>query len=1491
MGSSGTSAISISINTSALRSSRIDWNALIDRGANGSIAGRDMKVISRTARTINLSGIDDHTVRNLTLVTAGGVVDTPQGEIILIIHQTADMTLDSRTILSAGQLEAFGCKVYEKSPLVTQATPFLVTPGGYRVPMSIRKGLPYIRMRPFGEKDWNDLPHVAITSPAEWDPSILDSDVPSQWYRQQPPTSNTSLLTTNGELRDDPDDSLDESDSDRRHQSVDRGRILAYLTRLVIDELDETDGYVLNVKTRRQRVQDGEPLASPDSSPFNTRRHSKRYKHSKRGKKPKKITTNLETTHNNSPADFTLSDGENADTSTPIASTVDDDDSDDDQAVPVGTSLDYNNPAKSLDTSPRYAMKPSSSNHAQYAQYFPGTNLATIKATLDATTQLGTRGAVEGFNLKDRIIAPNPVLSIPRRHEDVATDTLYSRTPAVDDGSTAAQFFIGRRSQFRSIAPMGTSDKQFAYRLMDEIRKYGAMDKLISDNAKAQVSSRVKDILRTFYIKDWHSEPYKGNQNFAERGWKDTKTKVNNLLNMTGAPSDTWLLALSYICFVQNHTAVKSLGNRTPIEWLLGYTPDITVLLQFQFWEPVLYAKYDAKFPADSTESLGRFVGIAETVGSAMTFKVLTEEGKIIHRSIVRSAALEGAFVNRRAEDKAKGSMVAQEEEGATQDEDAEEPETTQEDDTHSFDRKIQKDILRSRREQAIRAGKPLMNIDTSALLGRTFINDPDTNGEQVRAKIEDIAPTGDWTADRKQRLFRFRASIGEKRYEKVLTYNKMLEWCDRDMHLDGYYEIDGILNHRKDKNAGLGYMVQVKWGDGTITWNDLKMTFNDDPVTVSLYAQRNKLLETEGWKRCKRYVSNQKKLSRMINQARLKSNRTRPVYKYGFQVPRNHNEALKIDEKSGKTLWQDAEKLEVDQLFEYATFEDQGLQVPVPDGYTNIPTHFVYDVKHDGRHKARMVAGGHRTETPVDSVYSGVVTLAGVRIVTFLAELNNLELWGTDIGNAYLESYTKEKVCFTAGPEFGTLEGHTFIIRKALYGLRSSGARWHDRLYDTLKAMNFNPSKFDADIWMRDCEDHYEYIACYVDDLMIASKNPQGIIDALAAAPNNFKLKGTGPVTFHLGCDFFRDEDGTLCVGPRKYIDRMALQYEALFGTKPKATYTSPLLSNDHPEMDLSELLDEEGVHQYQSLIGVLQWTISLGRFDVATAVMTMSGFRVAPRVGHLERVKRICGYLCKMKHGFIRIRTDPPDYSDLQEAHYDWERTVYGDVKEEQPRNTPRPLGKPVVMTSYVDANLYHDMITGRSVSAVLHFLNQTPIEWFSKKQPTVETATYGSEFVAAKLAVQQIIALRIGLRYLGVEVQGSTRLFGDNGSVVKSGSMPHSPLRKRHHALAYHYTREAIASNAVDFQFLPGHLNPADILSKHWGYQQVWASALRPILFWRGDTSELLLDETQPTQRKPKDIMAEVMSEPEPTISTPDNTPSDVAHQTKGSDKIFD
>ena len=97
-----------------------------------------------------------------------------------------------------------------------------------------------------------------------------------------------------------------------------------------------------------------------------------------------------------------------------------------------------------------------------------------------------------------------------------------------------------------------------------------------------------------------------------------------------------------------------------------------------------------------------------------------------------------------------------------------------------------------------------------------------------------------------------------------------------------------------------------------------------------------------------------------------------------------------------------------------------------------------------------------------------------------FLAELNNLDLWGTDIGNAYLEAKTREKLYIVAGPEFGDRAGHTLIVQRALYGLRLSGKMWGERSSDVFRAMGFVQSRTQDDIWMRNRGDHYEYIARY---------------------------------------------------------------------------------------------------------------------------------------------------------------------------------------------------------------------------------------------------------------------------------------------------------------------------------------------------------------------------------------------------------------------------
>ena len=130
-------------------------------------------------------------------------------------------------------------------------------------------------------------------------------------------------------------------------------------------------------------------------------------------------------------------------------------------------------------------------------------------------------------------------------------------------------------------------------------------------------------------------------------------------------------------------------------------------------------------------------------------------------------------------------------------------------------------------------------------------------------------------------------------------------------------------------------------------------------------------------------------------------------------------------------------------------------------------------------------------------------------------------------------------------------------------------------------------------------------------------------------------------------------------------------------------------------------------------------------------------------------------------------------------------------------------------------------------------------------------METATYGSEFVAARTCVEQIIDLRLTLRYLGVPLRERSVMFGDNESVVKSSTLPQGKLHKQHTALSFHRVREAVASKIIAYHFLPGKENPADLLSKNWTHSAVYDMTIKPILFYCGNTDDLLL----PTPTKSK------------------------------------
>ena len=122
---------------------------------------------------------------------------------------------------------------------------------------------------------------------------------------------------------------------------------------------------------------------------------------------------------------------------------------------------------------------------------------------------------------------------------------------------------------------------------------------------------------------------------------------------------------------------------------------------------------------------------------------------------------------------------------------------------------------------------------------------------------------------------------------------------------------------------------------------------------------------------------------------------------------------------------------------------------------------------------------------------------------------------------------------------------------------------------------------------------------------------------------------------------------------------------------------------------------------------------------FDIAV-------HRQQPRIGHLERLKKFIGYLANFPHESLRFRLYAPDYSNLPHGEYDLQRTVYAGAKEEIPHDILEPKGKHVTTTTYVDANLHHDQVTGRAVTACLHLVNATPSHWHTKRQTTIETAT---------------------------------------------------------------------------------------------------------------------------------------------------------------------
>jgi hypothetical protein len=217
------------------------------------------------------------------------------------------------------------------------------------------------------------------------------------------------------------------------------------------------------------------------------------------------------------------------------------------------------------------------------------------------------------------------------------------------------------------------------------------------------------------------------------------------------------------------------------------------------------------------------------------------------------------------------------------------------------------------------------------------------------------------------------------------------------------------------------------------------------------------------------------------------------------------------------------------------------------------------------------------------------------------------------------------------------------------------------------------------------------------------------------------------------------------------------------------------------HYEVDTSYPLNADAMKLYQSYVGFFRWCIELGRIDICNDLGKLSSYLTYPQIRHTEAVLQVFSYL--NKHGRSKLMFDPiaRDWLNRDWTHPDW-KDFYPGAVEKLPHGMPIPLGKPIQMNMFCDASHASDLVTRLSTTGFLLYLCGTPVVWYSKRQNTVESSTFGSDFVALRIATEKVEALCTKLLQFGVPLDGPSNAFVDSKSVVTQSIKPESTLTKK-------------------------------------------------------------------------------------------------------------
>lgn len=1072
-----------------------------------------------------------------------------------------------------------------------------------------------------------------------------------------------------------------------------------------------------------------------------------------------------------------------------------------------------------------------------------GIGLQSAKNTIRVTTQKGIRSFANPIHRRYR--TNQQQMKYNRLNTRFYSDTFFAQTKSVN-GNTCQQIFVNTDDYTRVYPMKSKADAHCA--LTDLFTTVGVPRAIHTDGASELTEGEWRRKCQLYDVEMTRTEAHSPWQNRAEGSIREHKRMHKRIAARTKTPKPLWDYLSVYVSEIRSLTARCNAESRTGMEAVTGNTPDITEWLDFGWYVPVWYWDSSEPFPGDSRK-VARWIGVAHRVGQALCYWILPESGIPIARSTVQAWSddelraettvnqlkqydesikrklpevdVDGHEMplNLRFEDEEDNDIVEHQEPGA------EMPEADDYDE-EAFDKYITAQVLLGKGSDMSRAtvtnrkrdanGHPIGMSNSNPLLDTRLYEvtfDDGTVGEYAANVIAEA-------------LY---AQVDDEGNEFLL----MEEITDHEKTGDAMHRDDMFVTARNGnkhmRRTTKGWKLLIKWKDGSTSWERLADLKESNPVQVAEYAVANKIESEPAFAWWVKDVLRRR--DRII--AKVKSRYWKRTHKYGIQVPKTVEEALRIDKETNTTLWETAIKKEMKNVMTAFKILEEDENVPV--GSQLINCHMIFDVKLDFTRKARFVAGGHMTDPPASLTYASVVSRDSVRIALLIAALNDLDVLCADVSNAYINATCREKTHFKAGSEFGpNNQGRMVIIVRALYGLKSSGAAWRAHLAQTMSDMGFVPCEADPDVWMRpgtkaDGFKYYELVLIYTDDILAVSSAPAAIMEAIAdlydLKQDPKTKKRYDEPTRYLGATIgrytFEDEQARpkWYMSSEEYVKNSIIEVEKKLEGQGKYLSTkisTPITQKYRPEVDVTPELNDANANYYQNLIGILRWTVELGRIDIHVAVSLMSSFSAAPREGHLEQLYHVFAYLKKHKRSKIVFDDTIPGISEGRFQNVDWQ-DFYPDAKEPRSPKEPEARGREVKVSCFVDADHAGDLVTRRSHTGILIYVNRAPIIWFSKKQNTVETSTFGSEFVAMKAATEKVQALRYKLRMMGIPIDGPADMFCDNEAVVKNTSRPESTLKKKHLAIAFHRVREAAASGLLRIAKEDTETNLADMLTK--------------------------------------------------------------------------